>query len=169
MWIDIDVRITFLSNLIGWTTYFVTQVWRLVSRGGVCFERRLMSFATLKPPGRSLPLIFCIHMRSGPIYWGGYLPCKKDYRWWYFTCKKFENIICDGILHVNMFHYIKIPYFTCKFFYKIYLQWIYWTLFFIARCSTIFAQWSPRAYCVHFQLHRQTWLLDWIENCFVHY
>ena len=23
-------------------------------------------------------------------------------------------------------------------FYKIYLQWIYWTLFFIARCSTIF-------------------------------
>jgi hypothetical protein len=29
-------------------------------------------------------------------------------------------------------------------FYKIYLQWIYWTLLFIARCSTIFAQWSPR-------------------------
>jgi hypothetical protein len=29
-------------------------------------------------------------------------------------------------------------------FYKIYLQWIYWTLFFIARCSTIFAQWSPQ-------------------------
>jgi hypothetical protein len=31
-------------------------------------------------PGRSLPLIFCIHVRSGPIYWGGYLPCKKDYK-----------------------------------------------------------------------------------------
>ena len=29
-------------------------------------------------------------------------------------------------------------------FYKIYLQWVYWTLFFIARCSTIFRQWSPR-------------------------
>jgi hypothetical protein len=28
-------------------------------------------------PGRSLPLIFCIHVRSGPIYWGVYLPCKK--------------------------------------------------------------------------------------------
>jgi hypothetical protein len=25
-----------------------------------------------------------------------------------------ENIICDGILHVNMFHYFKIPYFTCN-------------------------------------------------------
>ena len=32
------------------------------------------------PPGRSLPLIFCIHVRSGPIYWGGILPCKKDYK-----------------------------------------------------------------------------------------
>jgi len=28
-------------------------------------------------------------------------------------------------------------------FYKIYLQWIYWTLFFIARCSTIFASDLP--------------------------
>jgi hypothetical protein len=69
-------------------------------------------------PGRSLPLIFCIHVRSGPIYWGGYLPCKKIIRWWYFTCKKPEDIICDGILHVNMFHYFKIPYFTCNVFTK---------------------------------------------------
>jgi hypothetical protein len=31
--------------------------------------------------GSSLPLIFCIHVRSGPIYWGGYnLPCKKNYK-----------------------------------------------------------------------------------------
>jgi hypothetical protein len=29
-------------------------------------------------------------------------------------------------------------------FYKIYLQWIYWTLFFIARCSTIFAIELPK-------------------------
>ena len=29
--------------------------------------------------GSSL-LIFCIHVRSGPIYWGGYLPCKKYYK-----------------------------------------------------------------------------------------
>jgi hypothetical protein len=39
-------------------------------------------------------------------------------RAWYFTCKKLENIICDGILHVNVFHYFKIPYFTCNFFTK---------------------------------------------------
>jgi hypothetical protein len=30
--------------------------------------------------GSSLPLIFCTHVRSGPIYWGCYLPCKKDYK-----------------------------------------------------------------------------------------
>ena len=29
--------------------------------------------------GSSLPLIFCIYVRSGPIYWGGYLPCKNIY------------------------------------------------------------------------------------------
>jgi hypothetical protein len=28
----------------------------------------------------SLPLIFCIHVRPGLIYWGGYLPCRKDYK-----------------------------------------------------------------------------------------
>ena len=70
--------------------------------------------------GGSLPLIFCIHVRSGPIYWGEgviYL-AKKIIRWWYFTCKKPENIICDGILDVNMFHYFTIPYFTCTFFSK---------------------------------------------------
>jgi hypothetical protein len=72
----------------------------------------------IRGPGRSLPLIFCIHMRSGPTYWGGYLPCKKIIRWWYFTCKKPENITCDGILHVNMFHYFKIPYFRCNIFTK---------------------------------------------------
>jgi hypothetical protein len=70
-------------------------------------------------PGTSLRLRFCIHVRSGPIYWGGYLPCKNIMRWWYFTCKNPENIICDGILHINMFHYFKIPYFTCNFFTKL--------------------------------------------------
>jgi hypothetical protein len=37
--------------------------------------------------GRSLPLIFCIHVRSGPIYWGVIYLAKKIIRWWYFTCK----------------------------------------------------------------------------------
>jgi len=46
-------------------------------------------------------------------------------RWWYFTYKKPENIICDGILHVNMFHYFEIHYFTCTFFTKfIYNEYI---------------------------------------------
>ena len=30
--------------------------------------------------GGSLPLIFCIHVRLEPIYWGGYLPCRRDYK-----------------------------------------------------------------------------------------
>jgi hypothetical protein len=36
-------------------------------------------------------------------------------------------------------------------FYKIYLQWIYWTLIFIARCSTIFASDLPESesYAMH--------------------
>jgi hypothetical protein len=50
--------------------------------------------------GRSLPLIFCIHVRLGPTYWGVIYLAKKIIRRWYFTCKKPENILCDGILHV---------------------------------------------------------------------
>jgi hypothetical protein len=78
-----------------WTSMEVPELWGII---GPCHTRDKIS-------GRSLPLIFCIHVRSGPIYWGGgiYL-AKKIIRWWYFTCKKPENIICDGILHVNMFH-----------------------------------------------------------------
>jgi hypothetical protein len=72
--------------------------------------------------GSSLPLIFCI--RVWDLFIGGviYL-AKKIIRWWYFTCKMSENIICDGILHVNIFHYFKIPYFTCttKFTYNEYI------------------------------------------------
>jgi hypothetical protein len=82
-------------------------------------------------PGEITPS-YILHTRAfGTYLLGGviYL-AKKIIRWWYFRCKKLENIIYDGILHVNMFHYFKIPYFTCNFFYKIYLQWIYWTLFF---------------------------------------
>jgi hypothetical protein len=94
---------------------------------------------SLRPSGRSLPLIFCIHVRSGPIYWGGYLPCRKDYKVMVFTCKKPGNIICDGILHVNMFHYFKIPYFTCKFFtqfiYNEYIDPIFY--------RTLFLKFSP--------------------------
>jgi hypothetical protein len=46
---------------------------------------------------------------------GGIYLAENIIRWWYYTCKKPENIICDVILHVNMFHYFKIPYFTCTF------------------------------------------------------
>jgi hypothetical protein len=86
---------------------------------------------------------------------------EKIIRWWYFTCKKPENIICDGIVHVNMFHYFKIPYFTCTFFTKFtYNEYIgpffYPTLFYD------FRQWSPRAPSNHtffnsnVHLHPQT-------------
>ena len=45
----------------------------------------------------------------GPIYGGVIYIAKKMLRLWYFICKKLENIICDDILHVNMFHYLKSP------------------------------------------------------------
>jgi hypothetical protein len=56
---------------------------------------------------------FGTYLLGGVIYLA-----KKIIRWWYFTCKKPENIICDSILHVNMFQYFRIPYFTCTFFTK---------------------------------------------------
>jgi hypothetical protein len=90
---------------------------------------------------------YILHTRAFGTYLlggGGYLPCKKIIRWWYFTCKKLENIICDGILHVNMFHYFKIPYFTCNYFTKFTYNEYIGPYFFIARCSMIFAQWSFR-------------------------
>ena len=64
---------------------------------------------------------YILHTRAfGTYLLGGLFTqvAKKYIRWWYFTCKKPENIICDGILHVNMFHYFKFPYFTCTFFTK---------------------------------------------------
>ena len=30
--------------------------------------------------GGAFPLKICIHVRLGPIYWGDYLPCRKDYK-----------------------------------------------------------------------------------------
>jgi len=72
-----------------------------------------------KPQGDHSLLYFAYTCVRDLFIGGGviYL-AKKIIRWWYFTCKKPENIICDGILHVNMFHYFKIPYFTCNFFTK---------------------------------------------------
>ena len=68
---------------------------------------------------------------------------KKIIRWWYFTCKKPANIICDGILHVNMFHYFKIPYFTCTFFAKFtYNEYI--GPYFYRMLFYDFRQWTPR-------------------------
>jgi hypothetical protein len=50
---------------------------------------------------------------------------------------------------------------------KIYLQWIYWTLFFIARCSTIFATEIPEVShkTTHFDLgddyeHQNTFAIN---------
>ena len=79
--------------------------------------------------GGALPLIF-LHTRAFRTYLLGgagvmaqslkptprniYL-AKSIIRWWYFTCKEPENIIRDGILHVNMFLYFKIPYIACTF------------------------------------------------------
>ena len=71
-----------------------------------------------KNSGGALPLIFCIHVRLGPIYWGIIYLAKRIIRWWYITCKEPENIICDVILHVDIFHNFKIPYITRTFFTK---------------------------------------------------
>jgi hypothetical protein len=69
-------------------------------------------------PGEITPSYVLHTSVFGTYLLGGYLPCKKIIRWWYFICKKHENKICDGILHVNMFHYFRISYFICNFFTK---------------------------------------------------
>ena len=54
-------------------------------------------------------LSYILHTRAFGTYLlggGDYLPCRKDYKVIIF-------------LHVNMFHYFKIPYFTCTIFTKI--------------------------------------------------
>ena len=42
---------------------------------------------SLSSLGGALPLLSCIHVRAGPIYWGGIYLGKRILRWLYFTCK----------------------------------------------------------------------------------
>jgi hypothetical protein len=74
---------------------------------------------------------YILHTRAFGTYLlgGGYLPCKKNQG--------------DGILHVNMFHYIRISYFTCTVFTKYTYNEYIGPYFFIARCSMIFANELP--------------------------
>jgi len=64
----------------------------------------------------------------------------------------------DGILHVNMFHYFKIPYFTCTFFTKfIYNEYIgpYILSHFVSKC---FASEPPQFICC--STTHQAWLFN---------
>ena len=70
------------------------------------------------PSGGAFSLILCRHVCSGPIYWGVIYLEKRIIRWWYFIWKEPGIIICDDILHVNMFHYLKISYIVSTFFTK---------------------------------------------------
>ena len=72
-------------------------------------------YNSLNPRGDHSLLYFAYTCVRDLFIGGVIYLAKKIIRWWYFTCKKHKNIICDGILHVNMFHYFKIPYFTCNF------------------------------------------------------
>jgi hypothetical protein len=83
--------------------------------------------------GSSLPLMFCIHVRSGSIYWGGV-----------FTLQK--RLKCDGNLHVNMFHYLKIPYFIGTFFLQNIPTKNILDLIFYRTLFYDFRQWTPRAF-----------------------
>jgi hypothetical protein len=125
------------------SSLFIPLNWRLICQyQNVVKPLDVFSFSPTS--GSSLPLTFCIHVCSGPIYWGVIYLAKKIIRWWYFTCKKPKIIICDDILHVNMFHYFKIPYFTCTFLQNLSTMNILDHVF-IARCSTIFASELPES------------------------
>ena len=100
-------------------------------------------FTKLQGSGGALPLMF-LHTRpfgtylfEGVIYLAG-----KNIRWWYFTCKEPEKIRCDGILHVIVFQYFKIPYIICTFFAKLPIMNILDPNF-IAHCFYDFRQCPP--------------------------
>jgi hypothetical protein len=70
----------------------------------------------------------------------GLFTLQKNYKVMVFYMWKPENIIYNGILHVNMFHYFKIPYFTCTFFTKFtYNKYIgpYFLSHVVLRCSPV--------------------------------
>ena len=79
--------------------------------------------------GGALPSYICIHVHSGPIYWGVIYLAKKSIRWWYFTCE-----------HVSLF---QNPLYYMYIFYIFYLQWILWTYFLSHVVSKIFARDPP--------------------------
>jgi hypothetical protein len=49
-------------------------------------------------------------------------------------------------------------------FYKIYLQWVYLTLFFIAHCSTIFASELPEGSLIWNLDHKVVTLFRWCDS-----
>jgi hypothetical protein len=68
-----------------------------------------------------------------------------------------------------MFHYFKIPYFICNFSTKFTYNEYIGCYFFIACCSTIFAQWSPREGWLNWeqgprQGHFQVWVARGMAN-----
>jgi hypothetical protein len=113
-------HIGFLWMHIHWIQFFIWFGWGLLHGQDVTIHRHKVIQHTFRFSAREVHSLFyfaytCVRdlfIGRGVVY------LAKKIRWWYFTCKKPKNIICDGILHVNMFHYFKIPYFTCTFFTK---------------------------------------------------
>ena len=56
----------------------------------------------LAPSGVHSLYFACIHVRSGPIYWGVYLPCKKNYKVMVFYMETCSTILESPILHVHL-------------------------------------------------------------------
>jgi hypothetical protein len=81
---------------------------------------------SLSPTRGDHSLLYFAYTCVRDLFIGGVIYLAENIiRWWYFTCKKPKSIICDGMLHVNMFHYFKIPYFTSTFFTKFtYIEYI---------------------------------------------
>jgi hypothetical protein len=82
-----DVHVYRLQELILFDLYYVAitakHTWDFLALQLAFVDSKFDNCGnrTAALSGRSLPLIFCIHVRLGPIYWGGgYLPCKKDYK-----------------------------------------------------------------------------------------
>jgi hypothetical protein len=91
---------------------------------------------------------YILHTRAfGAYLLGVYLSCNKElYGDGVLHVKRLKILYVMVILHVNMFHYFKIPYFTCTFFTKfIYNEYIEPYFIFYRALFYNFRQWTPRA------------------------
>ena len=113
LWVSTVVVVDIVTNIYTWTRYppsYINEYYLLTN----CKREYKTCLGGCSPS-------YILQTRSGPVYWVVSFPAKRIIKWWCYP----KNIVCDGVLHVNMFCCFKIPCITCTFFTKfIYNEYI---------------------------------------------